>query len=52
MLEDERYLPNVYRPDDVKFTNGAYSLPSGAGLGLEIDEDLYQKYAGYEVSIK
>ncbi|MEC9437811.1 MAG: enolase C-terminal domain-like protein, partial [Chloroflexota bacterium] len=52
MLEDERYLPNVYRPDDVKFTNGAYSLPSGTGLGLEIDEDLYQKYAGYEVSIK
>ena len=52
MLEDERYLPNVYRPDDVQFSDGAYSLPSGTGLGLEIDEDLYQKYSGYEVSIK
>tara|TARA_B100001013_G_scaffold340146_1_gene263004 strand:- start:320 stop:1474 length:1155 start_codon:yes stop_codon:yes gene_type:complete len=52
MLEDERYLPNVYRPDDVQFTGGAYSLPSGTGLGLEIDEDLYQKYSGYKVSIK
>jgi len=52
MLEDERYLPNVYRPDDVQFSDGTYSLPSGTGLGLEIDEDLYQKYSGYEVSIK
>ena len=52
MLEDERYLPNVYRPDDVQFTGGAYSLPSGTGLGLEIDEDLYQKYSAYKVSIK
>ena len=53
MLEDERYLPNVYAPDDVSFTDGAYSVPSGLGLGLVIDTDLYhRKYAGYEVRVE
>ena len=52
MLEDERYLPNVYKHDDVQFTDGSYSLPTGTGLGLGIDEDLYRKYSGYEVIIK
>ena len=52
MLEDERYLPNVYAPDDVSFADGAYSVPSGLGLGLAIDTDLYQrKYAGHEVRV-
>ena len=52
LLEDERYLPNVYAPDDVSFADGAYSVPSGLGLGLAIDTDLYQrKYAGSEVRV-
>lgn len=52
MLEDERYLPNVYAEDDVAFIEGAYSLSSGPGLGLAIDPDTYhRKYADYEVLI-
>ena len=35
LLEDERYLPNVYAPDDVSFADGAYSVPFGLGLGLQ-----------------
>ncbi len=51
-LEDERYLPNVYAADDVSFVDGAYTLPAGPGLGLAVDEDLYQrKFAGFEVLI-
>ncbi|MDP6423044.1 MAG: enolase C-terminal domain-like protein [SAR202 cluster bacterium] len=51
-LEDERFLPNVYADDDVAFHNGSYSVPSGAGLGLAIDSDIYQrKYAAAEVRI-
>ncbi len=52
MLEDERYLPNVYAPDEVSFVDGAYSVPSGLGLGLAINTELYQrKYAGDEVRV-
>jgi len=52
MLEDERYLPNVYAPDEVSFTNGSYSVPSKPGLGLAIDAGLYQQnFASYEVRI-
>lgn len=52
MLEDERYLPNVYAPDEVSFTDGSYSIPSQPGLGLAVDADLYRrKYSGYEVGI-
>ncbi|MQG02797.1 MAG: hypothetical protein FI713_03650 [SAR202 cluster bacterium] len=52
MLEDERYLPNVYAPDEVSFTDGSYSVPSRPGLGLVVDMDLYrQKYSGYEVRV-
>jgi len=52
MLEDERYLPNVYAADDVSFTDGSYSVPSRPGLGLTVDTDLYrQKYSGYEARV-
>ena len=52
MLEDERYLPNVYALDEVSFTDGRYSVPSRPGLGLSVDTDLYrQKYSGYEVCV-
>jgi len=51
-LEDERFLPNVYADDDVTFRDGAYSVPTGDGLGLAVDSDVYQqKYAGLEVRI-
>ncbi|MDP6453419.1 MAG: enolase C-terminal domain-like protein [SAR202 cluster bacterium] len=51
-LEDERHYPNVYADDDVSFSDGAYSVPSGPGLGLKIDTDAYQsKYAGHEALI-
>jgi len=52
MLEDERYRPNVYAPDDVSFADGAYSVPSKPGLGLTIDTELYQrKFTNYEVRV-
>ncbi|MCH8309474.1 MAG: hypothetical protein IIB17_03120, partial [Chloroflexi bacterium] len=42
-LEDERHLPNVYVDDDVAFSDGAYSVPSGSGLGLAVDLDRFQR---------
>lgn len=52
MLEDERFLPNVFADDDVSFSDGAYSVASGPGLGLVVDEELYQrKFAGHRVQV-
>ncbi|HHZ62828.1 MAG TPA: hypothetical protein EYN53_09315, partial [Dehalococcoidia bacterium] len=51
-LEDERHHTNVYAEDDVSFADSQYSVPSGPGLGLAIDTDVYQKrYASHEVRV-
>lgn len=51
-LEDERHHTNVYAEDDVSFADSQYSVPSGPGLGLAIDTDMYQKrYASHEVRV-
>ena len=52
LLEDERYLPNVYKSDGFAFDQGAYAVVESKGLGLEVDEETYQRvYAGNEVRI-
>lgn len=52
-LEDERYLPNVYRLDGFAFESGSYAVVNAPGLGLQVDEERYQKsYAGNEIRIK
>jgi len=43
-LEDERYLPNVYKTDGFVFQNGAYEVVDAPGLGLEVDEDVFQRH--------
>lgn len=51
-IEDERAAPNVYLPDEFTFENGSYAVADAAGLGLEVDEDLFQrKYATNETTI-
>ena len=46
-LEDERVIPHYLTalPD---FTNGAYALPTGPGLGMDIDEAGYAPHAKHE----
>ncbi len=46
-LEDERVIPHYLTalPD---FTNGAYTLPTGHGLGMDIDEAGYAPHAKHE----
>lgn len=47
-LEDERNFPHIYGPFP-EFRGGAYVVEERPGLGLEIDEDLFQsKYAVHE----
>lgn len=46
-LEDERNLAHYLTPLP-KFTNGAYSLPTGPGLGVDIDETGYAPHAKHE----
>jgi L-alanine-DL-glutamate epimerase-like enolase superfamily enzyme len=50
-LEDERNLPHYLTalPD---FTNGAYALPTGPGLGVDIDEAGYAPHAKHENRIE
>jgi len=51
-LEDERYLPNVYKADGFVFQNGAYTVVDAPGMGLEVDENAYQRlYAKHEIKI-
>lgn len=51
-IEDERAAPNVYRPDEFTFESGSYTVADTPGLGLEVDEDLFQrKYARNETRI-
>lgn len=51
-IEDERCLPNVYRQDGFTFENGSYTVINAPGLGLEVDEEIYQRnYAKNEVKV-
>ena len=51
-IEDERAAPNVYRPDEFTFENGSYAVADAPGLGLEVDEDVFQRiYAVNETTI-
>ena len=44
--EDERCLPNVYRPDGFTFCAGSYAVPDVPGLGLEVDLEVFtRRYA-------
>jgi len=46
-LEDERNIPH-YLTALPEFTNGAYALPTGPGLGMDIDEAGYAPHAKHE----
>ena len=47
-LEDERNHPHIYGAFP-EFKDGAYTVHDKPGLGIEIDEDLFQsQYAGHE----
>jgi L-alanine-DL-glutamate epimerase-like enolase superfamily enzyme len=46
-LEDERILPHYLTPLP-EFTNGAYALPTGPGLGVDIDEAGFAPHAKHE----
>jgi len=51
-IEDERSAPSVYRPDAFTFENGSYAVAEAPGLGLQVDEEVFQRrYAGNEVRI-
>lgn len=51
-IEDERFMPSVYKPDDFTFENGSYKVADAQGLGLDIDEDIFQReHAKHEVKI-
>ena len=42
-FEDERQLDQTYRPDGIEFKNGAHRVDDSPGLGLQIDEDVYER---------
>ena len=46
-LEDERIIPHYLTPLP-EFANGAYALPTGPGLGMDIDEAGYAPHAKHE----
>ncbi|NQW19839.1 MAG: hypothetical protein HQ477_03810 [Chloroflexi bacterium] len=46
-LEDERVVPH-YLTALPEFSNGAYALPTGPGLGMDIDEAGYAPHAKHE----
>lgn len=51
-IEDERSAPNVYRRDAFTFENGSYKVAEAPGLGLEVDEEVFQRrYASNEVKV-
>lgn len=51
-LEDERHLPNVYKADGFTFEDGSYAVIDAPGLGLEVDEETYQRlFAGNEIRL-
>ena len=42
-LEDERIRPNVYADDELTIVNGAYQAPDGPGLGIQVDQETYER---------
>ena len=42
-LEDERMQPNVYADDDLQVVDGAYQAPDGPGLGVQVDDEAYER---------
>jgi D-galactarolactone cycloisomerase len=50
-LEDERVIPH-YLTALPEFTNGAYALPTGSGLGMDIDEAGYAPHVKHENRIE
>jgi len=51
-LEDERIAPNVYEEDEFIFKNGSYEVADAAGLGLNVDKEIFQrKYSHNEEKI-
>ena len=51
--EDERCRPSVFRADGFGFADGSYAVPDTPGLGLEVDEDLFQRdYAQHQAVIR
>lgn len=52
-LEDERQLDHVYKPDAFPFREGAYQVGDVVGLGLEIDEERFQRdHADHTVTLR
>ena len=51
-IEDERPAQNVYKSDGFTFDNGSYEVADAPGLGLEVDEEIFQRvYAVNETRI-
>ena len=50
-MEDERVIPH-YLTALPEFTNGAYALPTGPGLGMDIDEAGYAPHVKHENRIE
>ena len=45
-------MSSVYKPDDFTLENGSYVVADAPGLGLEVDEDIFQSvYAVNETKI-
>lgn len=42
-LEDERIRPNVYADAKLTVVNGAYQAPDGPGLGIDVDDEAYER---------
>ena len=52
-FEDERQLDHVYKPDGFVFEDGEYIVPNVVGLGLEVDEDVFQRDHGkHEIVVR
>ncbi|MDP6667024.1 MAG: enolase C-terminal domain-like protein [Dehalococcoidia bacterium] len=50
-LEDERILPHFMTAQPA-FSNGAYALPTGPGLGVDIDETGFAPHAKHEFKVE
>ena len=51
-IEDERPAQNVYKSAGFTFDNGSYEVADAPGLGLEVDEEIFQRvYAVNETRI-
>lgn len=43
IAEDSTLVFDLCRDPEYPFEDGAYRVPSGPGLGLEVDQDLYER---------